>query len=332
MAFQRPGGGEQILTKTYLELKKRGIKVELFDPWSTKIEDFDIVHHFSLLEWKKFKDYKDLDTKVVVTPTTWPAVDFKTMAKEKIKNVFFKQINPTRPLASLSHYQNYVDLFLPTTAKEQLLIEKRYSIPADKCRVIPNGVTPPKKVPLENNQFYKEHKIEAPIVFSGSIRPNKNIDLLIRACIQKKSPLIIMGQVSAGHEDYEKKCHELAASASIPIIWTGYIEQETQTYNEIYSLAGCVCIPSKFETFCLAAAQASAIGKPIVIPFEGGTTEVFGNYATYLKEYSVEAMAQAIEKAQNISAKKLNTLESRIQNEYSWDNIINKLIGIYNEL
>ncbi len=332
MAFQRPGGGEQILDKTYKELRARGIEVELFDPWNTKIEKFDIVHHFSLLEWEKFKDYRDFGAKVVVTPTAWPSVDFKTITKEKLKTALFQTINPNRSALTLSSYQDFVDLFLPTTSIEQGLIEQRYGIPSHKCRVLPNGVDAPQRIALEDNEFYKKYQIDCPIVYSGSIRSNKNIELLIQTCIKNQWPLIIMGAASAGSESYERKCRELSANTSTPILWTGYIEQGSQTYNEIYSLAKCVCIPSDFETFCLAAAQASALGKPVVVPFKGGTTEIYGPHAAYLREYTVDALTNAIETALQIDSKELQSLEELMLTKYSWNHIIDQLISCYREL
>ncbi len=337
MAFQRPGGGEQILLKSYEELKKRNIHVELFDPWCTKVEDFDIVHHFSLLEWQKFKDYKDFGAKVVVTPTAWPTVDFKTIIKEKAKTLFYQKLGPQRAPETLSYYQRYVDLFLPTTTIESELIQKRYQIPAEKCTTLANGVVAPKKVPKEENQFLRDylkdhHDLENLIVFSGSIRPNKNVDLLIRTCIEMELPLIIMGAASGAHEDYERKCRELSKNSKSPIIWTGHIEHGSLTYNEIYSLARCVCIPSDFETFCLAAAEASSIGIPVVIPSSGGTTAIFGDSATYLNEYTTAALGSALAHALAIPENRNLKLAKDLREKYGWDKICEELLSHYKSI
>lgn len=335
MAFQRPGGGEQVLLKILECLKNEAIQVDLFDPWNTKIEDYDIVHHFSLLEWEKFKDYKDFGAKLVVTPTAWPATDLKTITKEKVKTLWFETLHPNRPAATLSHYERFVDLFLPTTYLEQDLIQKRYKISPDKCKVIPNGVTPPQQILLEDNLFYQSHpqlNSENIILFSGSIRPNKNVDLLIKSCMKEGFPLIIMGDASAGHEEYARKCRELSDKSKSPIIWTGHIDYGSRTYDEIYCLSHCVCIPSNFETFCLAAAQASAIGKPVVIPDAGGTKAVFNEEATYLKEYNIEALSKAIKEALNTPQQDLQDLRKRFQDQYSWKNITTTLIDQYNQL
>ncbi len=43
-AFQNIGGGEILLLKTKEYVEKKGIYCKLFDMWSDKLDDFDILH------------------------------------------------------------------------------------------------------------------------------------------------------------------------------------------------------------------------------------------------------------------------------------------------
>ena len=40
------GGGMVTLTKTYEYLRKTGRDVERFNPWTHRLRDFDLIHHF----------------------------------------------------------------------------------------------------------------------------------------------------------------------------------------------------------------------------------------------------------------------------------------------
>lgn len=271
-----------------------------------------------------------MGAKVVVTPTAWPSTDLKSVAKEKIKTLVLEGIHPSRPAETISYYERYVDTFLPTTISERDLIHKRYGIALEKCKVIPNGVIPPKKINLEDNQFYKNHDLKDFILFSGSLRSNKNVDLLIKTCLKNKWPLVVMGEASVGSDDYANLCRSLKMDDDeTPILFTGFVEHGSQLYNEIFSLASCVCIPSDFETFCLAAAEGSALAKPVVIPGDGGTSSVFDNVGTYLNEYTIDALTQAIEKSLNSDQNSLNLLSQKILSQFSWDHIIDDLLSTY---
>ncbi len=66
-------GGITLLNHTYDYLKRAGYDVHRFDPWTHRIEDFDLIHHFGLeycnYDW--FLTVKATGTKLAVTPIYW---------------------------------------------------------------------------------------------------------------------------------------------------------------------------------------------------------------------------------------------------------------------
>jgi len=333
LAFQSPGGGEQIILYSKKALELRGHEVDLFDPWKHKVTDYDLVHYFSCLTWWDWKAIKSYEVPLVVTPTLWPDKSFLIKRLELFKD-FLRLRLGSRETFSLRGYLKYPDVFLPATTIESSLLESFYDIPVKKLITIGNGVDAPKIISNDSNAFTKEVGLKDFILFSGSIRPNKNIDKLILACQKLRLNLVIMGEASFGTQEYEQYCRKIAGKETVFI---GFKEKGSRLYDEIYNAAKLVAIPSDFETFCLAAAEAAAIGKPIVVPRVGGTTCVYGDDAYYLENpQSLSSLCEVLEKVISEDSQVLKEKGVRIaasmKADYSWNSVAQKLEDTYSRL
>ena len=333
LAFQAPGGGEQIILQSRDALHNRGHQVDLFDPWLHKVQDYDIVHFFSCHTWWDWKTIKSFDIPLVVTPTSWAAGGSFSKGLEKIKDLIRSRFG-TRDCYSLRAYFNYPDLLLPTTPLEQELLAKFYDISNEKMVSIGNGIIPPEKIDPSNNQFIKDLGLKDFILFSGSIRPNKNVDKLIQDCQRLGQKLVVMGEASFDTKEYAAYCRSLAGPETH---FTGFIEKESQKYSEVYCASSVVAIPSDFETFCLAAAEGSAIGKPVVIPNAGGTTSVFQDGAFYVstgknQRELEDAIQRALDAKCSRSLQNLDFLQTRMNERFAWSIIAERLENAYKKL
>ncbi len=72
-AFQNVGGGEILLLKVREYLQKAGVTVDLFDSWSARIEDYDVLHVFGSVKdcLGLVRVAKSRGVKVVITPLWW---------------------------------------------------------------------------------------------------------------------------------------------------------------------------------------------------------------------------------------------------------------------
>lgn len=327
LAFQSPGGGEQIITESYDALTAAGASVEFFNPWSHQIKDFDIVHYFSCLTWWDWKTIKSYDVPLVLTPTAWPEKGSLHKNLDKVKEVARSRFG-AREAHSLRSYFSYPDLLFPTTESEKALLEGFYDIPAQKMKVIGNGVRPPQLIKAEDNSFLKESGLEDYILFAGSLRPNKNVDTLIRACQKLSKKLVIMGESSFDTKAYEEHCREIAGDETI---FLGYQAKGSALYDAVFNGSKIVVVPSDFETFCLAAAEGSAIGKPVIVPRSGGTGGVFGDDGFYIDNgRSVDELASKIKSVlDNDNSDSISRLMETMDRKFSWPSIASEMLAGY---
>ena len=104
------------------------------------------------------------------------------------------------------------------------------------------------------------------VLFVGDINWNKNIPILVKACLKLKYPLVIVGS-SATKKDvpnhpWTQDLLWLQSQHSPNLIFTGFVSDEDLPY--IYNLATIYCQPSFAEGFGLPLIQALQSGCPVV--------------------------------------------------------------------
>lgn len=68
-------------------------------------------------------------------------------------------------------------------------------------------------------------------------------------------------------------------------------------FHRVFAQAALVAFPSDFEGFGLPIVEGMALGKPVVIGPDPGCLEVAGGHATVMKDWTSDALANAIEAA-----------------------------------
>jgi len=309
MAFQHPGGGEIVILKLKEYLEKLGHEVKLFDKWNDKIEDYDVIHEFSLLEWEIWKDYKELGKPLVLTPTAWPRIDFKTKLKIKIK----KQLSSH----NLASFLNYPDIILPTTSIEKERLEELYALSDRSFQVLYNGID---KVQFDDLSFNSSDYL----LYVGSIAKNKNLLKAIQVANSTGNKLIIVGAAKPGHEDYYRECKKFESQN---IIFYGPLKQGSQELYRLYKNAKCLLVLSEFETCSLVSMEAGSVGTPVILTKFGGTKEVFRDFVNYVDPDNHAEIVEALS-----HLKSGQHLKAYIEENYYWENIAKKLERIYQDL
>lgn len=181
-------------------------------------------------------------------------------------------------------------------------IIKYFNIPAEKIRVIYNGVDPIFRpvADAEAQAALRRHGLPSEyLLFIGNVKPHKNISGLVtsyRLALETQPdlpPLVILGQ----YKNLLTGIPGLAEQVSDPklknkIIFTGYLP--TEDLPAIYSQAMLFLFPSFYEGFGLPTLEAMACGTPVITSDCASIPEVVGDSAMLVDPYNPEMIADSI--------------------------------------
>jgi glycosyltransferase involved in cell wall biosynthesis len=130
------------------------------------------------------------------------------------------------------------------------------------------------------------------ILVPGTVERRKNLEVLIRAL-----PLIgsRVRVVSAGpFTPYRDECLRLAESLGVRdrVEFRGYIGRAAMI--DLYAKCALVAVPSRYEGFGYAAAQALCAGVPVVVSDQSSLPEIVGGDAAIVPVDDPQAWANAI--------------------------------------
>ena len=191
--------------------------------------------------------------------------------------------------------------------------------PAADIRVVYAGVDCPGDV------FWQPSTTEALVVFMGRLefRP-KGLDLLLDV-VEQLRDLPGLHVVVAGdgrhRSQLEALIRERALDGTVDLI--GRVDGRDKW--ELLARAAVVVQPSRYESFGLVAAEASAVGTPVVAWALPSFKEILGAHSgTLVPAFEVSAFADAV-RARVLDAKDSATVESaqkvatEVRARFSWD-------------
>lgn len=212
-----------------------------------------------------------------------------------------------------------------------------YKIPLDKIEVIPNGIDPLSvKLNVDPGKVKEKYGIHplAPVVqFIGRLEYQKGPDLLVEAIPKILAnrwdvKFIFAGQGSM--KNYlEKRVQELNVAHAVRFL--GFVPH--WEFLELINACDIVCLPSRNEPFGIALLEAWAAEKPVVATDVGGLGENIDNFINGVKVYvNPDSVAWGINYLLNSpeEMRKMALEGSKKVLKFSWKNIINKLINVYN--
>jgi N-acetyl-alpha-D-glucosaminyl L-malate synthase BshA len=203
----------------------------------------------------------------------------------------------------------------------------------DDIVVLPNGIELDKFKDISPRKQTNEFK--KTILFVGTLRPVKGIDYLIKAMyiIHNKSPFTNLLIVGDGPEKdkLQTLVHELSLQDCIH--FAGKVPNEK--IPEYMAQADIFALPSLSESFGIVNIEAMASGLPIVTTNVGGLPEIVKNgengFVVEPKNPEVFAEKILLILKDNDLRKKFSEQNREKAKEYSWDDIVEKLIFIYNQ-
>lgn len=177
-------------------------------------------------------------------------------------------------------YQN-ADGVVAVSESMRADVHDLYGVPADRIRVIPNGIDPDEYRATPDRAVLERHGIDPArpfILFVGRITRQKGIIHLVSA-LKHLSPGVQV-VLCAGAPDTEEIGREMTQrveqarhDAPNPIIWLQQMLPRTDVIP-LYSQAALFVCPSVYEPFGIINLEAMACGTPVVASAVGGIREV----------------------------------------------------------
>jgi glycosyltransferase involved in cell wall biosynthesis len=115
------------------------------------------------------------------------------------------------------------------------------------------------------------------------------------------------------------------------VIFTGYVADEEKPL--LLASAEAFCFPSLYEGFGMPVLEAMACGTPVLTADNSSLVEVAGDAAFLVNAYSVEEMANSLERLcfdENLRRELREKGLERVK-KFTWQNAAKQLYGVYTE-
>lgn len=203
----------------------------------------------------------------------------------------------------------------------QQLLHRLYHLPAEKIRMIPNGI---QEIYLHSAVSQNSRREEF-ILYTGRISPMKNIAGLIKAFsrINQSLPhqLVIVGENKAEIEREIRAGRILREEVENGrVMFRGQVSDREMLC--LFQRAALLVFPSLYEGFGLPPLEAMACGCPVVASNAASLPEVCGNAAYYVNPQSVESIAAGIRKVIGDSKTRRYLIRKGLlrARRYRWEN------------
>lgn len=163
-------------------------------------------------------------------------------------------------------------------------------IPAEIISVVPQKIeeTHNSQLSTLNSQLTTD---TIDLLYVGQLIRGKGVQLLLAAMARMKTPRTL-DVVGTGNMEGELKALAARLGLADRVRWRGF-QENPQTWM---LAAKCVVVPSFWqEPYGLVAAEAVALGRPVVAFAIGGLPEACGGKATLVPPGDITALAEALE-------------------------------------
>jgi len=205
-----------------------------------------------------------------------------------------------------------VDLLLPNSAAEADQLVRYFGLPRWKIHVTPNGAGE-RFADADAEPFAELVGIRGFVLYAGRIEPRKNQLNFLRAMHGSGVPIVVLGDVVPGHEQYLDQCRR---AADDHVRFVPRLDHDDPRLGSAYAACGCLALASWYETPGLVALEAGMSGTPLVLPHRGAAREYFGHLAQYVRPDDLSGIRRAVGLA--LSGGRSPALAEHVQRNFSW--------------
>ncbi|AEF94568.1 glycosyl transferase group 1 [Desulfotomaculum nigrificans CO-1-SRB] len=215
-----------------------------------------------------------------------------------------------------------------------------FQLPADKIRIIPNGVNPG-NFKFSADTTYHRDTYAAPdekiVYYVGRLVPEKGVQVLLDAVpkilyYHPKTKFVIAG-TGPFADELKNKANQMGIGHKV--YFTGYVNDLAR--NSLYHYADVAVFPSLYEPFGIVALEAMAAQTPVVVSDTGGLGEIIHHGVNGMKAYTGNANSLADNilhcLMDPVSARRMREQAYRdVLEQYNWDNIARETKKVYQEI
>jgi glycosyltransferase involved in cell wall biosynthesis len=267
-----------------------GSNIEPLNFWSREA-DFDLIHlwgldlqHNQTVRWARCGGKKTVMS-VLVEYSGW---------KSRLRNLASSAVGPARLRRAMLAA---VDCLTAVNEAQARCVVATFGVPAKKVKVVPNLV---EDVFFEarGGQKAGPFGIENYALCTGNVCRRKNQLSLVAACRKLGVPVLLVGSILTGEEDYGRAVAE-AMSVDDGSRWIKELSPGSVELVEAYRGAAVFALPSFGEQQPISALEAAACGKPIVLADRPYAKQEFYESAVLADPCSVDSIAGALREAFN---------------------------------
>ena len=270
-------------------------------------------------------------------------VSFHTLGEVKNLALMGAEEPPERLGAERRAIARADRVLVPTSGEAEDVI-RLYGAAPDRIRVVPPGVDTAAFFPRDREEARRRLGIggKEVLLFVGRLQPVKGPDVAIRAAAEAMrtrpdAVLVVVGGPSGPDGlAYARGLRDLAAAEGVA---DRVVFLDPRPHDElpwVYSAADVLLMPSRSESFGLAALEAQACGVPVVAASVGGLRHVVENGGTgYLVEgHEPERYAERILRllADPALARRLGAAGRRRAATFSWEAATEGVLRVYGEV
>jgi D-inositol-3-phosphate glycosyltransferase len=190
----------------------------------------------------------------------------------------------------------------------------------------------------QQSRDYLGYGEEKNILFVGRLEPLKGLDVLFKALASLEDTHSITLNVVGGDENSEEKARlqDLARRMKLTesVRFVGSVGQDELPVH--YNAADVCVLPSHYESFGLAALEASACGRPVVASEVGGLPTIVqsGSTGFLVPAKQSDVMAERLFEllSDDLMRSRMGTAAREHAESLSWDRSTDALLACYREL
>ena len=208
-------------------------------------------------------------------------------------------------------------------------IGREFHLPADRFRVVPNGINTDYFYPLDGVR----RADDLILVTNSADTPLKGLRYLLEAVAEIRREravrVVVIGTPKKGGM-IERLVAELSLGDTVQ--FTGRIAYEE--FARYYAEATMAVIPSLYEGFGMPAGEAMACGVPVISTTGGALPEVVGDAGILVPPGDAAALRDAIAALLNDPERRMRLGEAglaRVRNSLTWRHAAQKTVEVYRE-
>lgn len=264
--------------------ERTDLQVERIDLWNREC-DFDIAHFWGL-ELANYNNIfwaKKSGVKVVLTAL----LGYMEGPVAQAKHMVAKYIGPGKRIHQLVQL---VDCLVVVNDMQKTIAIKYYGFNEDRVHVVPNCISEKFFTSMQASETKPNDKY---VLCTGNICIRKNQLVLVHACIQSQTNLVLVGKVLDGEAEYGNMIAELVEKHH-NITWIKGLNEHSDELVRLIKNCACFALVSTSENQPISLLEAAASQKPLIISDRAFAKQTFFENAYLVSPASVADISVAI--------------------------------------